>query len=381
MKRAPKVVIVGAGPAGSSCALWLAKFGKAEVTLLDKSSYPRKKVCGSGLSPHALHMLERLELRDRFADQHASISALRARGPAGSASAPEHDVYIKGGTGAWVVPRTEFDHVLASEAQRQGVDFRTETKVTAILRDHRGEVCGVQSDHGDFEADFVICANGSPSRFAREKPAAHSQSIRTIMGWWRGTDLPKNEAIMVWDRRLEGYYAWSFPEPDGVVNIGLTIPAEAEHAKGLKVLFEDILDEHFGLQMPAAEQIGKWMGHPATVSTGIGDVAESRALWIGEAAGLVSPGTVEGISFALQSGILAAELLHDKTPGKALTWFEQQSYRGGLMARMIPKFLAAEAFVRVMRSETGRDLGHRLVAGSANQSISNAIAFVLGDSH
>ena len=45
----PKIVIVGAGPSGSACALSIARRGDAEVVLLDKSTYPRVKVCGSGL--------------------------------------------------------------------------------------------------------------------------------------------------------------------------------------------------------------------------------------------------------------------------------------------------------------------------------------------
>ena len=64
--RKTKIVVVGAGPAGASCALALAQRGGAEVVLLDKSTYPRVKVCGSGLSPHCLHMLDRLGIKDRF---------------------------------------------------------------------------------------------------------------------------------------------------------------------------------------------------------------------------------------------------------------------------------------------------------------------------
>ena len=66
----PKIVIVGAGPAGSACALAVARRGDAEVVLLDKSSYPRVKVCGSGLSPLSLAVLDHLEIREQIGRAH-----------------------------------------------------------------------------------------------------------------------------------------------------------------------------------------------------------------------------------------------------------------------------------------------------------------------
>src|SRR5690606_23138212 len=136
------------------------------------------------------------------------------------------------------------DHGIASEAVRHGAQFQEDTKVTDLLRDTNGRVRGVKASSGEIEADLVICANGSPSRFSRD--TSEVAGIRTIMGWWKDTTLPKDEGIFVFDRRLEGYYAWSFPEPGDVVNVGITIPDHAPHARRLKALFQEILDEHFG---------------------------------------------------------------------------------------------------------------------------------------
>ena len=81
--RRPRVVIIGAGPSGASAALALRQLGAADVLVLDKSVYPRVKVCGSGLSPLALAVLDQLRLRDRFRARHAVIAGLWARGPDG----------------------------------------------------------------------------------------------------------------------------------------------------------------------------------------------------------------------------------------------------------------------------------------------------------
>ena len=344
-----KIVIIGAGPAGGACALVLARLGIADVLVLDKATYPRIKVCGSGLSPHALEMLDQLGLRQRFASSHVGMPRLLARGPAGE------EVRLAGREGAWVVPRVDLDAAVIGEAVRSGAVFREGTKVVELLRDDAGEVTGVRTDDGTIEADLVVCANGSPSRFSTDQSPA--TGIRTIMGWWSDTALRSDEAVMIWDRRLEGYYAWAFPEPRGRMNIGLTIPEHAAAADALKQLFQELLDEHFGAALANAEPHGKWMGHPATVTTRIGELAQSHAMWIGEAARLVSPGTVEGISFALESGMVAAEFIaehFDATHG--FSRVQRALLRTKMIARMLPKFWAGAAFARLMRSDPARHL-------------------------
>jgi flavin-dependent dehydrogenase len=348
MPSAHRVVVVGAGPAGSTCALELARTGAFEVQMLDKSQYPRVKVCGSGLSPSSLALLARLGLADQFAPRAAHMSKLLARGPDGG------EVLVDGGHSAWVVPRLEFDYGLVRAAVDAGATMRESIKVTELLRDADGDVRGVRTDAGDIEADIVVCATGSPSRLSTDDSDAYA--IRTIMGWWRGTSMPQDQGIMSWDRRLEGYYAWAFPEPDGVTNIGITIPENAAPAGRLKPLFDEILDDQFGDILRGAERVGKWMGHPAVVTTRVSDrIAEPRALWIGEAARFVSPGTVEGISFAMESGILAADTIaHHFDPARGLSRTGRTLYRVRVAAHMLPKFWAGEGLVKLMRSDRAR---------------------------
>jgi flavin-dependent dehydrogenase len=298
--RRPKVIVIGGGPSGGACALELSRGARFEVIVVDKSVYPRVKVCGSGLSPHALRMLDHLGLRDRFAPRHCAIEKMTLRGPDGG------ELEFDAGIEAWVVPRVELDHGIVQAAVASGAQFSEGTKVLSLLRDAAGMVLGVQTEDQQIEADLVVCADGSPSRFSLDKRP--KTTIHTLMGWWRGTPWGDHSAQMVWDRRLAGYYAWRFPEPGGVVNIGLTIPEHAPEGERLKELFQALLDEYWGEGLRGAEQIGKWMGHPAVISRSVGKVAESRALWVGEAARLVSPGTVEGISFALESGITGGTL-------------------------------------------------------------------------
>ncbi|MEM6994187.1 MAG: NAD(P)/FAD-dependent oxidoreductase [Myxococcota bacterium] len=365
--RAQKIVIVGAGPAGSACALALARSTRSEIVMVDKSQYPRRKVCGSGLSPVGLKVLDGLGLIDELTPHHVHLRNLRAVGPDGG------DVMLQGAKGAWVVPRVILDHTIVRAAVNEGVELREDTKVVDVVRDAAGNARGVKTKDGEIEADFVIFANGSPSRF--EQDTAPRYGIRTIMGWWKAR-LPDDGGMMVWDRRLDGYYAWAFPEPDGITNIGLTIREDLPEAKRLKDLFNELLEDHFSMLTRHGDQVGKWMGHPATVTTRVGPITESHALYIGEAARLVCPATVEGIAFAMKSGVLAADVLakHQRATG-SLSRFAQHRYRLNVARAMLPSFIAAETFYRFIRNDTARGTVARFFDA---QSVADRLSTLVG---
>lgn len=349
--RQPTIIIIGGGPAGSAAAIELLRRRVGRVQLFDRSVYPRLKVCGSGLSPNALAILESLEMKDKLAPKHLHMRGVTAIGPGG------RSIVLRGQYGAWVVPRTELDADLLGEARHLGAEIHEGTRVRGLLRDETGRVRGVRTDDDEFEADLVICANGSPSEF--ERNTTPREGIRTIMGWWKGANLPApDQGIFDWSRKLDGYYAWAFPEPGGVVNIGLTIEESSPHGHGIRGLFQDILDEDFADVLAGADQLGKWKGHPATVTTRIsGELVESHCMWVGEAARLVCPGTVEGIGFALLSGRIAAGLIEKHfDPRRGFLPRHAQLYRAKLAMRMLPQFLAGEAFVKLMRSRGTVDL-------------------------
>lgn len=314
--------------------------------MLDRSAYPRLKVCGSGLSPNALAVMEKLGVKDRFEPQHLHMRGVTAIGPGGQ------QIDLRGEHGAWVVPRTELDHGMLMHAQDLGAAVMQGTRVAGLLRDPSGRVRGVRAGDGtELEADLVVCANGSPSQF--EPDSTPRYGIRTIMGWWKGVRLRvPDQGVMIWDARLDGYYAWAFPEPHDVVNIGLTIADNSPRSKGLRGLFSALLDEHFGLALEHADQVGRWKGHPATVTTRISEtICQPFSIWTGEAARLVSPATVEGIGFAMESGAVTARLIAKHfVAGRGFAPRHARLYRAQLAVRMLPKFWAGEGFVHLMRS-------------------------------
>jgi len=345
---------------------------QAEVVLLDRSHYPRAKVCGSGLSPHALSILSRLQLLAPLAKEHAKIRAVTATAPGGAR------FRVATGRDAWVIPRAELDHRIARTAVAFGATFKEQVNALKLLRDPKGQVRGIKTDAGELEADIVVCADGSPSRFSGD--TSPKTTIRTVMGRWRGASFPAQECSMVWDARLAGYYAWVFPEPHGIFNIGLTIPEHAPDATRLRALFEELLDEHFADGLRGAEQVGAWREHPAVISTRVGTIIEPRAMWVGESARLVSPGTIEGISFALESGLTAATHIGSYFGlHRGFSPLARRGYEALTAARTLPKFWAAEAFVRAMSSPSARRLGAELIDSPLAPLLQAGIKHLLGD--
>jgi geranylgeranyl reductase family protein len=359
---------VGAGPAGAACALELRRRGVGEVVLVDRSTYPRRKVCGSGLSPVALHQLEQLDMLDQIRPGHTAIRKLRAIGPGGTR------VNLSGAKGAWVVPRSEFDNALVQEAVKRGAELVEGTRVQGLLQGPDGRTRGVRTRDSELEADLVVVANGSPSNF--EIDPHPRKGVRTIMGWWEGR-LSDRDADMIWDRRLGGYYAWAFPEPGDVINIGLTITEEHPRSTKLRELFGELLDEYFPDVVAGNKQLGRWAGHPATVTTRVGKIITPRTIYVGEAARLVCPATVEGISYAMMSGRMAADAIARRfDPDRGFSTFDQHRYRAKVAAKMLPMFAAGEAFYRIMRHP--RAVGTVASMFDA-QRLANRLSYLVGE--
>ena len=164
--RAHKIIIVGAGPGGSACALALARSTNSEIVLLDKSQYPRRKVCGSGLSPVGLGVLDDFGLIEELTPHHVHLRNLQAIGPDGGS------VVLKGSKGAWVVPRVVLDHTIVRAAVRQGAVLHEDTKVTDVVREALAEAAD--------RPPFRIASDATLLELARALPADRAALSKTL---------------------------------------------------------------------------------------------------------------------------------------------------------------------------------------------------------
>ncbi|HBY22558.1 MAG TPA: FAD-dependent oxidoreductase, partial [Propionibacteriaceae bacterium] len=229
------VVIVGAGPGGSTAARYLAERGLT-VSLVEKTTFPREKVCGDGLTPRATKQLIKLGI-----DTSESAGWLRNKGLRvyGGRSEPFElpwpDLAEFPNYGL-VRPRADFDDMLAKHAVAAGAHLYEETTVTGpIMDDATDRIIGVTAKNGrEFRAPLVIAADGNASRLAltmglqKMDKRPMGVAVRTYYKSPRDKDDYLESWLELWDGKpgasnlLPGY-GWIFGMGDGTCNVGLGI--------------------------------------------------------------------------------------------------------------------------------------------------------------
>src|SRR5437763_10417807 len=158
------VVVVGAGPGGSTAAYHLAQAG-LDVLVLEKAQFPREKVCGDGLTPRAVKQLVAMGLDLSAESGWIRYHGLRIIGGGMRLEMSWTDLASFPSYGL-VRPRQDFDEVLARTAQKAGARLHENTTVTAPVRDERtSRVVGVTTKDGrTFRAPLTLVADGNSSR-------------------------------------------------------------------------------------------------------------------------------------------------------------------------------------------------------------------------
>ncbi|WP_316525803.1 geranylgeranyl reductase family protein [Kitasatospora brasiliensis] len=320
------VIVVGAGPAGSTAAAHLARTG-LDVLLLEKSVFPREKVCGDGLTPRAVK-----QLTDLGVDVSEEAGWLHNRGLrliAGHRSLefdwPELSAYPGYGL---VRRRADFDELLARKAASYGARVVEHANVTGPLLDERtGRITGVTAKLGEerrpvrYRAPIVVAADGNSTRLSvamrryRRTDRAMGVAYRTYFTTPRHDDRYLEAWLDLRDphdpaRRLLPGYAWVFGMGDGTANVGLgvldTAKTEVDWRELLRRWCEGLPPEYKYTPDAVTEPI-----RGAALPMGLNRQPHyaDGLLLVGDAGGTVSPGTGEGIAYAMESGRYAAETI------------------------------------------------------------------------
>lgn len=288
------LAVVGAGPAGSAAALAALRARPgARVLLLDRAAFPRDKVCGDGVAPHVLDVLDDLDVAPPVRDR-VPVAELEL-------SLGEHRVRRPMHRPAWVVPREVLDARLVEAAAAAGAELRKHRVRSVSVR-----ADAVVLDEGTTQqvrARVVVGADGASSRVARCLGQRHrGRTALALRGYAPTPPGRAGRQVIRFGQVRQPSYAWSFDRGDGWSNVGYgeVVGAAAEP------LSPQLARERLEALLPGATTgLGSWRGHLLPLSTARWHHPSGRVLLAGDAAGLVNPLTGEGIYYAVATGALA----------------------------------------------------------------------------
>ncbi|WP_328445766.1 MULTISPECIES: geranylgeranyl reductase family protein [unclassified Amycolatopsis] len=323
-----EVIVVGAGPAGSTVATYLARSG-VDVLLLEKTEFPREKVCGDGLTPRGVKQL--IDLGIDTSEEAGWVQSRGLRILTGDLTLeldwPDLTSYPPYGVSR---TRHDFDDLLAKLAVKAGARLYERTTVTSAITDATGRVVGVEAKVGpertpvNYRAPLVLACDGVSARLAlsvgiqKNEKRPMGVAVRQYYKSPRHDDPFIEGHLELWDRsdprdpKLLPGYGWAFPLGDGTVNVGLGMLSTSASFRNTdyRALLRQWLDgtpEEWGYREENA--IGKVGG--AGLPMGFNRTPHYRdgLLLLGDAGGMVSPFNGEGISAAMESAQIAAEVV------------------------------------------------------------------------
>ena len=332
------VIVVGAGPSGSTAAYYLAQAG-LNVLLLEKSRFPRDKVCGDGLTPRAVKSLVAMGIDVSEEAGWLRNKGLRVIGGGLRLELPWPELSSYPGYGL-VRTRASLDEQLARRAQAAGAKLIEGANVTGPLLDDDGQIIGVtiepeagaeKSKSTDpevertaaspqtFRARVVVAADGNSSRLSvamglrKRDDRPLGVAVRTYYTSPRHDDDYLESWLDLWDgdRLLPGY-GWIFGMGDGTSNVGLgllntsTAFGNTDYRALLKRWLRSMPEEWGYVEENRTEPV-----RGAALPMGFNRTPHYHRglLLAGDAAGMVNPFNGEGIAYAMESGEILARVV------------------------------------------------------------------------
>jgi digeranylgeranylglycerophospholipid reductase len=304
MTESYDIVVIGAGPAGSSVAMAAAKSGLKVLVVEKRAEIGSPKRCGEGLSKSAL---ERMGLEPDASWIRRTILGASAYAPNGKKITADY----KGPEG-WVIERKVFDKWLAKKAVESGAKVLAKTDAVSIIKSG-GRVSGVTLESSgkrwDVQAKVVIAADGVESKMARE--AGIDTTLR-LVDVASGVQF-EMAGVNIDPDRIELYfgnevapagYAWIFPKGKNEANVGIGVRKPWAKKTALKYL-NAFVESHPGLKKGSIVEVN---GGGVPVGALMQNMVTDNFMVVGDAAHQVNPIHGGGIGESFVAGRIAAEV-------------------------------------------------------------------------
>jgi geranylgeranyl reductase family protein len=311
------VIIAGAGPSGSACAIALANSGLT-VALIDRAVFPRDKTCGDALSIDVINQLSRLSepLADRFRELQNKKASYGIKIFSADHSSIAIPLYYNGiKSCGYVVPRMEFDNLLFQYAKEQlNIHCFENTTIEKIEKDK--ETVVVSTSNGQLKAPLIVGADGAHSIVAKQLSDIKVDKDHYCAGlriYYEGVTGFDDEGLIElhFFKEIAPGYLWLFPMADNKANVGIgMLSSEVSKRKvNLKEKLQHLIATHPGLKerFKDARTLETVKGYGLPLGSKRRNISGERFLLAGDAAGLIDPFSGEGIANSIRSGRFAAK--------------------------------------------------------------------------
>jgi geranylgeranyl reductase family protein len=314
------ILIIGAGPAGTTAALFLAQKG-ISCTLTDKEIFPRDKICGDALSGKVVEVLNKLN--PNFTEEiRGNENFLGSWGVTFVApnqqslripfklNKTEHDK-----APGFISKRIDFDNWLFQKAKASSlVQTIEDCEIRHYEQTNQG-IAATNKNGDTLHAKLIIASDGAYSSFAKNvagiktEPQHNCFGLRAYYKGVKNLDAENFIELHFIENILPGYF-WIFPLPNGHANIGIGMRADkmSNRKINLKKSFENVLVQNpvISKRFEGAERIGEIKLHGLPLGSKKQKLSGNNFLLCGDAAQLIDPFTGEGIGNAMMSGMFAA---------------------------------------------------------------------------
>jgi len=310
------VVIIGAGPAGCTCALALQNSG-LKIALIDKAKFPREKICGDLINGRAIKTL--IELSESyFLDFKKSCKPLYLKNT--KCYYKKNKIEIEWTNKAYLCKRVDFDFFLLGLVRKNtSADIYDELEINKInyLEDY------IYAEGGEqkivFKSRIIVGADGAKSLTAKilgKLTPDNKNSVSAVRAYFQNvTNVCENTSEIYFEKKYPAGYFWIFPISENIVNVGFgMLDEEITRSKiNIKEALNYFIEQtkEISFRFNDSKQITNLKGAGLPLGSRMVNRSGQRFLLLGDAASLIDPMGGDGIGNAMFSGKIAAKQIKD----------------------------------------------------------------------